>query len=170
MPALSPHLVCGDAAAAIDFYKQAFGAEEMFRLPGPDGKLMHASVKILGSMVMLVDEMPGCGAVSPKTLKGTPVTIHLNVPDVDAFTERAVKAGATVVMPVADMFWGDRYGVLEDPFGHRWSVSTHQRDLSPDEIREAAGWESRRCMAPLPPCPVCDPARHRATGRRTHGG
>jgi uncharacterized glyoxalase superfamily protein PhnB len=138
MPALSPHLVCGDAAAAIDFYKQAFGAEEMFRLPGPDGKLMHASVKILGSMVMLVDEMPGCGAVSPKTLKGTPVTIHLNVPDVDAFTERAVKAGATVVMPVADMFWGDRYGVLEDPFGHRWSVSTHQRDLSPDEIREAA--------------------------------
>lgn len=138
MPALSPHLVCDGAAAAIDFYKQAFGAEEMFRLPGPDGKLMHASVNILGSMVMLVDEMLGCGAVSPKTLKGTPVTIHLNVPDVDAFAERAVKAGATVVMPVADMFWGDRYGLLEDPFGHRWSVSTHQRDLSPDEIREAA--------------------------------
>lgn len=138
MPALSPHLVCGDAAAAIDFYKQAFGAEEMFRLPGPDGKLMHASVKILGSMVMLVDEMPGCGAVSPKTLKGTPVTIHLNVPDVDAFTERAVKAGATVVMPVADMFWGDRYGQLEDPFGHRWSVATHIRDVTPEELQQGA--------------------------------
>jgi uncharacterized glyoxalase superfamily protein PhnB len=98
---------------------------------------MHASVKIGDSQVMLVDEMPEWGALGPKSLKGTPVTIHLYVEDVDAFVERAVKAGAKVTMPVADQFWGDRYGKLEDPFGHHWSVATHVRDVSVEEMREA---------------------------------
>jgi PhnB protein len=137
MHSVTPHLVCAGAAKAIEFYKQAFGAQEGARLPGPDGRLMHASVKIGDSQVMLVDEMPEWGALGPKSLKGTPVTIHLYVEDVDAFVERAVKAGAKVTMPVADQFWGDRYGKLEDPFGHHWSVATHVRDVSVEEMREA---------------------------------
>jgi PhnB protein len=134
---LMPHLVCAGAAKAIDFYKKAFGATELMRLPGKDGKLMHASVDINGACVMLVDEMREWGALSPRSLKGTPVTVHLNVDDVDAVFKRAVKAGATAIMPVADMFWGDRYGVIEDPFGHRWSIATHQRDMTPQEIKAA---------------------------------
>jgi uncharacterized glyoxalase superfamily protein PhnB len=137
MHAVTPHLVCAGAADAIEFYKKAFGATEEARLPGANGKLMHAMVRINGSAVMLVDEMPEWGALGPKSLKGSPVTIHLYVEDVDAFVERAVKAGATVTMPVADMFWGDRYGKLEDPFGHHWSVATHVRDVSMDEAMEA---------------------------------
>jgi uncharacterized glyoxalase superfamily protein PhnB len=137
LQAVTPHLVCGGAADAVEFYKKAFGAVEMMRLPGKDGKLMHASVQIGGATVMLVDEVPQWGNLSPKSLKGTPVTIHLYVDDVDAFVDRAVRAGATLKMPVADMFWGDRYGVIVDPFGHSWSIATHQRDLSADEIREA---------------------------------
>jgi len=137
MHSVTPHLVCAGAAKAIEFYKQAFGAEEGARLPGPDGRLMHASVKIGDSQVMLVDEMPEWGALGPKSLKGTPVTIHLYVEDVDALVARAVKAGAKVTMPVADQFWGDRYGKLEDPFGHHWSVATHVRDVSVEEMREA---------------------------------
>ncbi len=136
--AVTPHLVCAGAAEAIQFYKQAFGAAEMMRLPGPDGKLMHGCVSINGSSVMLVDEFPEMGSTSPRTLNGTPVTIHLIVDDVDAFVERAVAAGAQVVMPVADQFWGDRYGLIEDPFGHRWSVATPKREMTMDEIREAA--------------------------------
>jgi TetR/AcrR family transcriptional repressor of nem operon len=135
---LTPHLVCAGATAAIEFYKKAFGAEEMVRLPGPGGKLMHARLSINGSSVMLVDEMPDWRSRSPKTLKGTPVTIHLVVDDVDAATARAVAAGATVVMPVADQFWGDRYGIVEDPFGHRWSLATPQKAMTPDEIIAAA--------------------------------
>ena len=137
MSALSPHLVCAGAAAAIDFYKQAFGAAEMARVPAPDGTLLHASVTICGCSVMLMDEMPSCGAIGPKALNGTPVTIHLYVADVDAVVAQVVAAGATVVMPVGDMFWGDRYGVIEDPFGHRWSVATHQRDVSAAELQDA---------------------------------
>jgi len=137
MHSVTPHLICAGAAKAIEFYKQAFGAEEGARLPGPDGRLMHASVKIGDSQVMLVDEMPEWGALGPKSLKGTPVTIHLYVEDVDAFVERAVKAGAKVTMPVADQFWGDRYGKLEDPFGHHWSVATHVRDVSMEEVQSA---------------------------------
>ena len=137
MHSVTPHLVCAGAAKAIEFYKQAFGAEEGARLPGPDGRLVHASVKIGDSQVMLVDEMPEWGALGPKSLKGTPVTIHLYVEDVDAFVERAVKAGAKVTMPVADQFWGDRYGKLEDPFGHHWSVATHVRDVSMEEMQDA---------------------------------
>jgi PhnB protein len=134
---LMPHLVCAGAAKAIAFYKKAFGGVEMVRLPGKDGRLIHAAVVINGACVMLVDEFPEMGAKAPTTLKGTPVTIHLMVDDVDAFTKRAVKAGAKVVMPVADMFWGDRYGIVEDPFGHRWSIATHQRDMTVKEIQEA---------------------------------
>jgi uncharacterized glyoxalase superfamily protein PhnB len=137
MHVLSPHLVVAGAAEAIAFYKTAFGAVEKIRMPGKDGKLMHACVQICGSSVMLVDEMPEWGALSPKALKGTPVTIHLYVDDVDAFVDRAVKAGATVKMPVADMFWGDRYGVIVDPFGHNWSIATPQRELTEQEMRAA---------------------------------
>ena len=137
MPTLTPHLVCAGAAAAIDFYRDAFGAIEMARIPGPDGTLMHAMVRIGDSPLMLVDAMPQWGLLGPDALKGSPVTIHMYVTDVDATVERAVAAGAKVVMPVADQFWGDRYGKLEDPFGHQWSVATHVRDLSADEMREA---------------------------------
>ena len=145
---LSPHLVCAGAADAIEFYKKAFGAVEMIRVPGRDGRLMHGCVSINGSSVMLVDEMPQCGVLSPKSLKATPVTIHLVVPDVDKAVDRAVKAGATVVMPVADMFWGDRYGQIEDPFGHRWSLATPQRVLSEQEIRAAAeAFQKEQAMA-----------------------
>jgi len=135
--AVTPHLVIREAAKAIEFYKKAFGAVESARLPGPDGKLMHGMIRINGSPVMLVDENPKWGIVSPKTLKGTPVTIHLYVEDADAFVAKAVAAGAKVTMPVSEAFWGDRYGVIEDPYGHKWSVATHVRDLSMEEIQQA---------------------------------
>ena len=137
MTSVTPHLICAGAAKAIDFYKQAFGAVEGGRMPGPDGRLMHAMIRIGGAAVMLVDEMPEWGALGPKALKGSPVTIHLYVEDVDAVVARAVKAGAKVTMPVADQFWGDRYGKLEDPFGHHWSVATHVRDVTPEEMQKA---------------------------------
>ena len=137
MRSITPHLICAGAADAIEFYKKAFGAEEMMRLPGPNGRLMHGSVRIGDSMVMLVDEVPEWGTLGPKALKGSPVTIHLMVDDVDAIFAQAVAAGATVKMPVADMFWGDRYGLVVDPFGHVWSIATHMRDLTPEEILEA---------------------------------
>lgn len=145
MHSLTPHLICAGAADAIKFYTKAFNAVEEMRLPGPDGKLMHAMVRIGNSALMLVDEYPAWGALGPKALKGSPVTIHLFVEDVDATVEQAVAAGARVTMPVTDMFWGDRYGQLEDPFGHRWSVATHVRDLTPAEIRQA--------MATMKTCP-----------------
>ena len=138
MHTLSPHLVCAGAAAAIDFYKKAFDAVELMRLPGPNGKLMHASVVINGSSVMLVDESPEMGNKSPTTLKGTPVTIHLKVADVDKVFAHAVAAGAKSILPVADQFWGDRYGVLEDPFGHRWALAMPKRQMTQAEIMEAA--------------------------------
>jgi len=137
MHSVTPHLVCAGAADAIEFYKKAFNAVEEVRLPGPQGRLMHAMIRIEGSAVMLVDEMPEWGAFGPKSLKGSPVTIHLFVENVDAFVKRAVAAGAKITMPVADQFWGDRYGKLEDPFGHHWSVATHKRDLTPAELQQA---------------------------------
>lgn len=138
MHTVTPHLVCAGAADAIEFYKKAFGAHEVLRIAGPGGKVMHAQIRIGDSAVMLVDEFPEWGSFGPKSLKGSSVTIHLYVDAVDTFVERAVSAGATVVMPVEDAFWGDRYGVIEDPFGHRWSVATHVRDVSPEELQEAA--------------------------------
>jgi PhnB protein len=137
MHSITPHLVCAGATDAIDFYKKAFGATELARLAGPDGKLLHGAVRIEGSVVMLVDENPQWGAIGPKTLKGSPVTIHVYVADVDAFVAKAVEAGARVIMPIDDMFWGDRYGVIEDPFGHLWSIATHIRDVKPEELAEA---------------------------------
>ena len=140
IPRLSPHLVCDGAAEAIDFYKAALGAEEVMRLPGPTGKLMHASVMINGAMVLLVDEMPDYGVVGPNRLGGSPVTLHLVVADVDAAVDRAVQAGATLTMPVADQFWGDRYGVVRDPFGHKWSIATPKPDAphTEAELMDAA--------------------------------
>jgi uncharacterized glyoxalase superfamily protein PhnB len=138
MHSLTPHLICNGAAAAIEFYKAAFGAVELTRVPGPGGKLMHGSVRIGDSALMLVDEAPEWEMFGPTALKGSPVTIHLYVKDVDATVAQAVAAGARVTMPVADMFWGDRYGTLEDPFGHRWSVATHTQDLTPEELQQAA--------------------------------
>jgi uncharacterized glyoxalase superfamily protein PhnB len=137
MHAVTPHLICKGAADAIEFYKKAFGAVEEIRLPGSQGRLMHAMIRIGGAAVMLVDEMPEWGALGPKSLKGSPVTIHLYVENADAFIKRAVDAGAKVTMPAADMFWGDRYGKIEDPFGHHWSVATHLRDVTPEEMQRA---------------------------------
>lgn len=141
MPAgVTPHIVCRDAAAAIDFYKTAFGAEEMVRLPGRDGRLVHAAVLINGSMVMMTDEFPEMGGVSPLTLNGSPVTLHLNVDDAAASVTRAVAAGATLVMEPQIMFWGDLYGVVSDPFGHVWSIATPQGPtMSAAELADAMG-------------------------------
>ena len=138
MHTVTPHLVCAGAADAIEFYKKAFKAVETGRMPGPQGKLLHALIRIGDSAVMLVDEFPDWGSFGPKSLKGSPVTIHLYVEDVDAIVKRAVGAGAKITMPLEDTFWGDRYCKLEDPFGHQWSVATHVRDVSPEEMQQAA--------------------------------
>ncbi|APV51278.1 glyoxalase [Betaproteobacteria bacterium GR16-43] len=137
MTAVTPHLVVAGAAEAIEFYKKAFGAVEEMRLAGPGGKLMHARVHINGAAVFLVDEMPEWNCLGPKVLKGSPVTIHLYVADVDAVVAQAVKAGATATMPVTDMFWGDRYGIVQDPFGHNWSIATHVRDVKNEDLPAA---------------------------------
>lgn len=142
---LSPHLICAGASDAIEFYKQAFGATEMMRIPGEQGKVMHARVSINGSSVMLVDENRDYGMLGPKELKGTPVTMHLIVDDADSVVDKAVAAGAKVIMPVADMFWGDRYGLLEDPFGHRWAVATPQRSMAKGELQQTAKAAMREC-------------------------
>jgi PhnB protein len=148
MPALAPHIVCDGAADAIEFYKQAFGAEEMMRLAGPNGKIMHAAIMVNGAMVMMVDEMKEMGALGPNALGGTPVTLHLNVADADAAIAKAAAAGATVTMPAADMFWGDRYGQVKDPWGHSWSIAhpLANRPMGEDELRKAA--EDAMCGNP----------------------
>ncbi len=137
MHAITPHLVCDGAAKAIEFYKAAFGAIEVSRLPGSDGKIAHAMLRIGDSMLMLVDQFPEMGARGPRQFGGSPVTIHLAVADAHAAMAKAQAAGATVKMPVTDMFWGALYGVLEDPFGHSWSVATQVRDLTPQQIEAA---------------------------------
>lgn len=140
-PEVSPMLTVSDGAAAIDFYVKAFDAEELGRVPGPDGKkLFHAALRINGSLVMLNDDFPEMNdgkSETPEALGGSPVTIHLTVTDVDAKFQKAIDAGATVVMPLDDMFWGDRYGVLRDPFGHMWSMGQPMREVSPEEIEKA---------------------------------
>src|SRR5215510_7117931 len=136
---LTPHLVVKGASKAIEFYKKAFGAQEIGRLAAPDGKsIIHADLKIGDSHVFLVDEIPGMDCRGPESIGGTPITIHMYVEDVDAAFGKAVTAGAKVRMPLADMFWGDRYGVLADPFGHSWSLASHREDLAPDEIAKRA--------------------------------
>lgn len=139
-PPIAPHIVVKDAAAAIDFYKAAFGAEEMFRLAASDGRIVHASLGVCDGVVMLCDDFPeffGGKSRSPAALGTTTVTIHLHVPDVDAAWARAVAAGCTVMQPLADQFWGDRYGKLADPFGHEWSLATTIATPSPEEMQAA---------------------------------
>lgn len=136
-PMLVPHLVVDDAAAALDFYAKAFGAVEMVRLPGPGGKLMHAAFQIHGAMVFLNDDFPEfCDgrASTPTALGGASVTIHLHGPDVEGRFQRALDAGATVVNPLEDQFWGDRYGVVRDPFGHQWSLAETVREVDMNEM------------------------------------
>lgn len=135
---ITPSLIVKDAAKAIQFYKEAFGATERGRFEGPGGSIMHAEIAIGDSVVMLGEEMPEMGARGPLTLGGTPVKLHIYTEDVDSLFARATTAGATVKMPVADQFWGDRYGVVADPFGHEWSIATHTRDLTMDEMKKAA--------------------------------
>jgi PhnB protein len=131
---VTPYLVVNNAAGAIDFYKRAFGAQEINRMAGPQGKIAHAELKIGDSIVMLSDEMPGTGMRSPQSLGGTAVGIFLYVKDVDSAFKQATSAGAKVETPLADMFWGDRYGKLGDPYGHSWSMATHKEDVAPEEM------------------------------------
>src|SRR5512138_591519 len=138
---VTPYLVVKDGQRAIRFYEQAFGAREIYRMMQPDGRIGHAELQIGDSRIMLADESPEAGARSPQSIGGSPVTIHLYVPDVDDTVERAVAAGAKVTRPVADRFYGDRNGGLTDPFGHVWFVSTHTEDVSAEEIERRAAAE-----------------------------
>lgn len=131
---VTPYLVIKGAAAAIDFYKKAFGAVEVMRMPQPDGRVGHAELKFGDSIVMLADEFPEMAVVGPKTLGNTSVALLLYVDDVDKAVERAVSLGATIKKPVADQFYGDRTGTLEDPFGHKWTLAVHLEDVSPEEM------------------------------------
>jgi PhnB protein len=135
---VTPYLIVTGAASAIEFYKHAFGAKEVMRIPHPDGRVGHAELQMGDSRVMLADEFPEMGARSPMSLGGTPVHILLYVNDVDAVTSRAVAAGAKMLRPVKDQFYGDRTGTLSDPFGHQWTVATHKEDVSPEEMKKRA--------------------------------
>jgi PhnB protein len=135
---VTPSLFVIGAAKAIEFYKKALGAEELMRFPGPDGAIMHAEIKIGDSIIMLADEMPEQGGRSPKSIGGTPVSFFVYRENVDAEWKRALDAGAKVLVPLADQFWGDRTGCLEDPFGHQWWLAQHLQDLTPEEIQKNA--------------------------------
>jgi PhnB protein len=135
---LTPYLVCRDAASAIDFYKQAFGAVQRGDvMKGQDGKVMHAELRIGDSIFMIADEFPEWGSLSPQSIGGSGMGLHIYVEDVDSAFDHAIGAGGVVEMPVMDMFWGDRYGKLLDPFGHKWSMATHKRDMSMEDMEEA---------------------------------
>jgi PhnB protein len=131
---LTPYLTVRDAPRAIEFYKQAFGAKERGVMKDPSGRVMHAELMIGDSIIMLADEFPQMGVVSPEAIGGSASGLHIYVEDVDSAFDRAVKAGGITEMPVMDMFWGDRYGKLKDPFGHKWSIATHKADLSAEEM------------------------------------
>jgi PhnB protein len=135
---VTPYLAVDDAAGAIAFYKKAFGAVEVMRMPAPGGKIGHAEIEIGGSRIMLADEHPEMGFRSPKAYGGSPVGLHLYVDDVDAVAHQAVAAGAKELRPVKDQFYGDRTGSFEDPFGHVWHIATHKEDLAPDELKRRA--------------------------------
>ena len=139
---ITAHLTVADAAKAIEWYTEALGAEEVVRMPGPGGTVMHAEMSLGDSRMLLNDEFPDMGVRGPASLGGTPVTMHLYVPDVDALVARAEKAGAKVTLEVQDTFWGDRYGRFEDPFGHSWAVATRTKNMTLNEMREA----SRKAM------------------------
>jgi PhnB protein len=138
--AVTPYLIIKGAAQAIDYYKKVFGATELFRMDGPDGKVGHAELQIGDSHIMLADENPsmGTGHASAATIGGSPVSLYLYLPDVDAVVDRAVAAGAKILKPVQDQFYGDRSGFIQDPFGHLWGVATHVEDVSPEEMEERA--------------------------------
>ena len=135
---VTPYLCIKSAVRAIEFYQQAFGAQELMRITNSGGKVGHAEIQIGASRVMLADEFPEMNALSPQSLGGSPVTLHLYVEDVDALAEQAVAAGMKVLHPVADQFYGDRGGLLEDPFGHKWWIATHKEDVPPDELQKRA--------------------------------
>lgn len=136
---VTPGLAVRNAAQAIEFYKKAFGAKEKMRMNGPDGKtIMHAEIQIGNSHIMLGEEMPEMNHLSPQSLNGSPVNLYIYVKDVDKVFNQAVKAGATVTMPVMDAFWGDRNGQVTDPFGHKWGIATRKRNVSPKEMKKAA--------------------------------
>lgn len=137
MHTVTPHLICRNASDAIAFYEKAFGAVELFRMLGPNGKIAHAQIKIGNSVLMMTDESDECGMAGPLTLKGTPVSLYLYVENADQAFDRAVSAGVSVKMPLADMFWGDRWGAVEDPFGHHWHIATHKSDPSVEEMQRA---------------------------------
>ena len=139
MHSVTPHIVCADAIGAIDFYIKAFGAKDPAKMLAPNGQLLHGMIRIGDSAVMLMEENPQWGALGPNALKGSPVTLHLYVEDADQAYQRAVDAGCSSVMAPADMFWGDRYGVVKDPYGHTWSIAHHVRDMTPEEMK--AGME-----------------------------
>lgn len=134
----TPYLIVKDAAKALDFYKRAFGATELMRFPRPDGKIMHAEIRIGDSPIMLADENPEMGARSPQTIGGTPGSIMLYVEDADKMFQASVAAGAKVRAPVEDKFYGDRSGIVEDPFGHVWSIGTHKEDVTVEEMQKRA--------------------------------
>jgi PhnB protein len=140
---VTPYIVVKDCAHAIEFYKKAFGAQEKMRMDGPEGKISHAELKIGDSMIMLSDEMPGSGMRAPQAASAPSAGIFLYVENVDKVFQQATSAGAKTDMPLADMFWGDRYGKLTDPFGHAWSLATHKEDVAPQEMarrsKEAMG-------------------------------
>ena len=137
-PRITPYLIVDDGNAAIEFYGKVFGARERMRMPGPDGKVGHAELEVGDALIMLADEFPDMGARGPKTVGGSPVTINVYVEDVDAAFDAALAAGATEVRALENQFYGDRSGQFEDPFGHRWSVSTHVEDVPPDEMERRA--------------------------------
>ena len=134
---ITPYLICKNAEAAIEFYKKAFGATELFRIGSP-GMVGHAEMKLGNAIFMLADEFPDMGALSPQTIGGSPVSLYVYVEDVDSFTEKAVAEGLEVVKPITDQFYGDRSGAFKDPFGHSWGFATHKEDLSPEELSERA--------------------------------
>jgi uncharacterized glyoxalase superfamily protein PhnB len=136
---VTPHLCVNGAAEAIEFYKKAFGAKELRRSPTPDGRLLHAELQFGDSRLFLNDEFPEMGPrSSPQALGGTTVILHLYVEDVDSLWKQALAAGAQVRFPLADQFWGDRYGVVTDPFGHSWSMASHMKDMTPEQMQQAA--------------------------------
>jgi uncharacterized glyoxalase superfamily protein PhnB len=144
---LTPHLTVRNADKALEFYKNALGAEILGAARMPDGRIMHAALRVGDSMLMLNEEMPEFGGVSPLSLNGTGVTIHVYTENVDDVFNRAVSSGAQVKMPLMDQFWGDRYGMIEDPFGHKWSLATHVKDMSLEEMQRAQD----EAMAKMPP-------------------
>ena len=140
---VTPYLTIRDAARAIEFYKRAFGAQELMRMPGPGGRIMHAEIKIGDSVIMIGDIFPGMPGRSARSLGGSPIGLHLYVEDADGFVQRAIAAGATETMPLADQFWGDRYGKVADPFGMEWGVAEHVRDVSEEDMMRAAQQHSQ---------------------------